>query len=208
MCVGRAACGGALASVGAGWSTPGMRPLAEFSRTSDVLDAINALVVEGGLRGPSQRQIAAVVRISPGTLMHEYGNRSEMLRRACVQAARDHVRAWNQRWSERWYLAAPERRGPALLLPDHEQELSHERQWGAWRELARSDVAMLPGLGVALEGERRAVEWAREQLGRERDELATDALLALVTGVITRMVDPEEPWTLEHASRVLESAWC
>ena len=70
------------------------------------------------------------MRISPGTLMHEYGNRSEMLRRACVQAARDHVRSWNQRWSERWYLAAPERRGPALLLPDHEQELSHERQWG------------------------------------------------------------------------------
>ena len=155
-----------------------MRPLHEFSRTSDVLDAINALVVESGLRGPSQRQIAAVVRISPGTLMHEYGNRSEMLRRACVQAARD-----------------------------REQDLSHERQWAAWRELARSDVAMLPGLGVALEGERRAVEWAREQLGRERDELATDALLALVTGVITRMVDTEDPWTLEHASRVLESAW-
>lgn len=139
-----------------------MRPLHELSRTSDVLDAINALVVESGLRGPSQRQIAAVVRISPGTLMHEYGNRSEMLRRACVQAARDHVRAWNQRWSERWYLAAPE---------------------------------------------RRAVEWAREQLGRERDEMATDALLALVTGVITRMVDTEDPWTLEHASCVLESAW-
>ena len=150
---------------------------------------------------------SAVVRISPGTLVHEYGNRSEMLRRACVQAARDRVRIWNRRWSDRWHLAVPERRGPALLLPDHEQDLSHERQWAAWRELSRGDVAMLPGMGVALEGERRAVEWAREQLGRERDELATDALLALVTGVITRMVDTEDPWTLEHASRVLESAW-
>lgn len=184
-----------------------MRPLIEFSRTSDVCDAVNALVVEGGLRGPSQRQIAAVMRLSPGTLMHEYGNRSEMLRRACVQAGRDRVRIWSRRWSERWYLAAPEQRGPALLLPDHAEDLSHERQWAAWRELARGDIAMLPGLGVALEGERRAVEWAHEQLGRERDDMRTDAMLALVTGVITRMLDRQEPWSLEHASRVLEAGW-
>ncbi len=206
MC-GAGSCGERVANASSHWCTLPMRPFSELSRTSDVLDAINALVVEGGLRGPSQRQIAAVVRISPGTLMHEYGNRSEMLRRACVQAARDHVRTWNQRWSERWHLAAPERRGPALLLPDHEQDLSHERQWGAWRELARGDLAMLPGLGVALEGERRAVEWARQQLGRDHDDLGTDAALALVTGVITRMVDTQDPWPLEHASRVLESGW-
>lgn len=188
-----------------------MRPLNEFSRTSDIVDAINALVVEEGLRGPSQRRIAAVVRISPGTFMHEYGNRAEMLRRACVQAGRDHARAWRERVEARWspYTSAArgERPQPSVLLPADARDLSHERQWAAWRELARGDLALRPGLGLALEGERRVVEQVREWMGAALDDDLTDAALALVTGVITRMIDTQDPWPLEHAARVLERGW-
>lgn len=180
-----------------------MRPLHEFSRTSDVADAMNELIAHGGLRAPSQRQIASTVRLSPGTLMHEYGNRSEMLRRACVQVGRDHARVWRERRDE----ALRGRMSPTVLLPASATDLAHERLWAAWRELARGDVALLPGLGLGIEGERHAVDEVRSQLGREYDDRLGDTAHALLVGVITRMLDQDAPWSLDHAADVLAAGW-
>lgn len=184
-----------------------MRPLNEFSRTSDVADAMNAIIADRGLTAPSQRQIASTVRLSPGTLMHEYGNRAEMLRRACVQVGRDHGREWRERRNRRREGTLPGEAGPAVLLPATAQDVVHERIWGAWRELARGEVALLPGLGLGVEGERLAVEQVRHHLGEEHDELLADSDHALVVGAITRMLDPDAPWSLEHASEVVAAGW-
>ncbi|ANH37498.1 hypothetical protein I601_1056 [Nocardioides dokdonensis FR1436] len=180
-----------------------MRPLHQFSRTSDVADAMNELIADRGLKAPSQRQIASTVRLSPGTLMHEYGSRAEMLRRACVQVGRDHARVWRERLDE-----TP--RGevsPAALLPTSAADLAHERLWAAWRELSRGDVALLPGLGLGVEGERDAVDQVRSRLGREHDDRLSDTAHALLVGVITRMLDQDAPWSLDHAAEVVAAGW-
>ena len=179
-----------------------MRPLSEVGRTSDVVDAMNAVIAQRGLTAPSQRVLAAEIRLSPGTLNYEYGGRAEMMRRACVQAGRDHAREWAGRWS--WLPGdAP---APSCLLPSDPRNLAHERQWAAWRELGRGDPAFEPGLGVGIEGERRAVESLRTRRDEPVDDVV-DVAHALLTGLVTVMLDPHDPWSLERAAEVLRAAW-
>ncbi|GHJ60562.1 hypothetical protein NOK12_30800 [Nocardioides sp. OK12] len=62
-----------------------------------------------------------------------------------------------------------------------------------------------PGLARARGGPLVAVRAGLDD-SLANDDL-TDAALALVTGVITRMIDTQDPWPLEHAARVLERGW-
>ncbi|ANH38096.1 hypothetical protein I601_1664 [Nocardioides dokdonensis FR1436] len=110
-----------------------MRPRNEWTRSADVADAINALLLQQGLGAPSQRAIAAQTRLSPGTLTYEYGSRADMLRLTGIQVGRDHARIW----ADRCYRARRSgETGLDALLPRDELDLEHERLWGAWRELA------------------------------------------------------------------------
>lgn len=189
--------------VGGDWCCWDMRPRNEWTRSADVADAINTLLLRQGLGAPSQRAIAAETRLSPGTLTYEYGCRADMLRLTGIQVGRDHAREWGDRCDQAMRSGET---GLHLLLPRDEQDLEHERLWGAWRELARGVPVMAPGIVLGHDGERSAV-WRLLDAARRGESGASegdiDAAQAALLGCIAAMTDAHEPWPALRAAAAL-----
>lgn len=161
-----------------------------------IMDAVRRVVLRGGLPALTVRAVAAEVEMSPSSILHQFDDKSRLLRVAAVSAGRTRLRAIE---------GGARRSGLGALLPSDREQLDRDRVWLAFVELARSepDVAQVVGHHRA---EERRILGRIADLGP--DDPAVLALAAVIEGLVSAMVTSASPLALDQAERsAATSGW-
>ncbi|MFT4264639.1 MAG: hypothetical protein QM572_14730 [Nocardioides sp.] len=167
-----------------------MEPFTDFEG-DHARQALEHLLVRGGLQIPSSRAIAAAANVSPATLTKWFGGRGQLARRAAYPAAyRFTYELRSQMVSGSW-----RRRG---FVPgvDADGDTARLRLRMAWAELARHDAGVAQVFDQLL-----ADEWAilRAAFGDGLSDLTVTAIHAYLIGIWDAVARREqstshEPW--------------
>ena len=161
------------------------------SRAGTLAAAVNELLVTEGIPGLTLRKIAAVSRVSTGSILHHLGDKNRLLSLAAGLTARglQHDVEY-RRWSE----------GVLAFLPADDDSVLNCRAWLAWVELARSDDAVEPPVTRARETQRGLLAASIDHR-LARDDL--DLTYALIEGLCTAICEPTRPMPPVRARELL-----
>jgi AcrR family transcriptional regulator len=161
------------------------------TRAGTLAAAVNELLVTDGIPGLSLRRIAAVSRVSTGSMIHHLGGKDRLLSLSAAltaRALRDDVerRLWNE--------------GVLAFLPHDDDDVLNTRAWLAWVELGRSDPDVEPPVTRAREQERSLLAETVDHC-LARDEL--DLAYAVIEGLRARVCAPTRPMRPARARELL-----
>jgi AcrR family transcriptional regulator len=175
------------------WAGDGAMPqlMDTRSRAGTLAAAVNEILVTDGIPGLSLRRIAAVSRVSPGSMIHHLGGKDRLLQLSAALTARGLSDDTGRRsWDE----------GVLAFLPNGDEDVLNTRAWLAWVELGRSDPHVEPAVTRARDDERaRLAESVDHRLAR--DEL--DLTYAVLEGLRARVCAPTRPMPPSRARDLL-----
>jgi AcrR family transcriptional regulator len=161
------------------------------TRVGALVAAMNQVIATDGIPGLTMRNIAAVSRVSTGSIIHHLGGKSRLLSLGAGLtggALKDTIS--DGRWTE----------GLLAFLPGADDDLVLTRAWLAWLELGRSDAAIEAQVTRAR-GEERALLAATLEYRLERDGL--DLLTAVIQGLREAVCCPSRPMPRPRAQMLL-----
>ena len=167
------------------------RLLETTTRAGALVAAVNELLVTEGIPGLTLRKIAAVSRVSTGSIIHHLGSKSRLLSLSAGMTARALA---GQIRRERW------EHGVLAFLPGDDDGVLNTRAWLAWVELGRSDPDVEAPVSRARQEERGLLaETIDHRL--ERDDL--DLLCAVIDGLRGAVCAPTRPMPPARARALL-----
>ena len=161
------------------------------TRAGALVAAVNELLVTEGIPGLTLRKIAAVSRVSTGSIIHHLGGKSRLLSLGAAVTARarhDEIRL--ARWEG----------GALAFLPGDDDGVLNTRAWLAWVELGRSDPDVEAPVSRARQEERGLLaETIDHRLAR--DDL--DLMCAVIDGLREAVCTPTRPMPPSRARALL-----
>jgi AcrR family transcriptional regulator len=161
------------------------------SRAGTLVAAVNELLITDGIPGLSLRRIAAVSRVSTGSIIHHLGGKPRLLSLGAGLTARA-LQAEFQRLRPAY--------GVLAFLPRDDDGVLTTRAWLAWLELGRSDPAVEPPVTWARQ-EERALLAETMDFRLARDDL--DLLHAVIDGLRGAICAPTRPMPPARACELL-----
>ena len=162
------------------------------SRAGALALAVNELLVTDGIPGLTLRRIAAVSRVSPGSMIHHLGGKDRLLSLSAGltgRALREEIQ--RRSWEE----------GVLAFLPNGDEGVLNTRAWLAWIELGRSDPVVEIPVSRARR-EERALLAETLDFRLTRDDL--DILVAVIEGLRDAVCAPSRPLPPTRAGELLE----
>jgi AcrR family transcriptional regulator len=160
-------------------------------RVGTLVVAMNELTATEGIPGLTLRKIAAVSRVSTGSIIHHLGGKARLLSLGAGLTGRAlHTSISDARWSV----------GALGFLPGGEDELLLTRAWLGWAELGRSDPVVEVQVTQARREERALLAEILDYR-LEREEL--DLLTALIAGLREALCQPTRPLPPARARTLL-----
>jgi len=161
------------------------------NRVGTLVVAMNEVIATEGIPGLTLRKIAAVSRVSTGSIIHHLGGKSRLLSLGAGLTGRAlHASISDARWSV----------GALGFLPGGEDEVLVTRAWLAWTELGRNDpVVEIPVTQARREERALLAEILDYRL--EREEL--DLLTAVIEGLREAVCRPTRPMPPARARDLL-----
>ncbi len=163
-------------------------------RAHEIARAVDHLIVTGGLRAVTLRNIARLVGRSPAALTSHLTNRERLMRVSASIVARERLAAIE------WRVPTE---GVGAFLPATDDDVLSARAWLGWLELWRSDEGVEHMVSTARADERRLLAWAVDH-SLERDGL--DIVVATVDGLRTSVCAPVRPMPVRRARSLLVTA--
>ncbi|WP_067434509.1 hypothetical protein [Nocardioides jensenii] len=168
------------------------------TRAASLTIAINHVIATDGTPALSLRRIAEVSRVSPSTMVNDYGSREQLLRIAAHLTANDRLRQ---------FVIGQPCTGLLALLPgsdpehsDHVDAVVQARVWQGWMELWRS----LPGLECRLQTHYTTLQEFLSVLTEGRLSTTTiNGILAMSEGLEQQMARPVTPLSPTAARELL-----
>jgi AcrR family transcriptional regulator len=162
------------------------------TRAGALAAAVNELLITEGIPGLTLRKVAAVSRVSTGSIIHHLGDKGRLLSLSAALTARALEQdIGRRRWVE----------GVGAFLPQEDDQLLTTRAWLAWVELARSDPAVEPPITRARQSLRGLLA-ATVDHRLERDDL--DLTVAVIEGLCAAMCEPDRPMSRRRARELLD----
>lgn len=163
------------------------------SRAETLTAAINHVLVTDGIPGLSLRRIAAVSRVSPGSMLHHFGGRARLIALAAALTARElHEDIRCRR----------DREEVCAFLPGNDDGVLLHRAWLAWVELGRSAPGVEPVIAFAVRQELTLLaETTEHRLARD----GLDTLTAVITGLRVEICAPLRPMPPARAHALLRA---
>ena len=161
------------------------------TRAGTLAAAVNEVLVTDGIPGLSLRRIAALSRVSAGSIIHHLGGKDRLLSLSAALTARARREDVERRvWEE----------GVLAFLPNGDDDVLSARAWLAWVELGRNDPTVEPAVTRACREERALLAETLDH-GLARDEL--DLTYAVLDGLRTRVCAPTRPMPPRRARDLL-----
>ena len=161
------------------------------SRAGTLAAAVNELLVTEGIPGLTLRKIAAVSRVSTGSIIHHLGDKNRLLSLSAGLTARALQQDIERR---RWF------EGVLAFLPTDDDGVLITRAWLAWLELGRSDDIVEPPVSRAVESQRGLLAATLDHR-LARDDL--DLVVAVIDGLRGAICQPTRPMGPGRACELL-----
>ncbi|WP_426246405.1 hypothetical protein [Nocardioides sp. LHG3406-4] len=160
-------------------------------RAHETAQAVDHLLVTGGLAAVTLRNIAALVGRSPAALSSHLTNRERLMRVSASIVSRARLERIESRVRTE---------GVGAFVPVDDDDVLATRAWLGWLELWRSDDALEYVVTEGRDHERRLLAWALD-FRLERDRL--DLALATIEGLRTAVCAPVAPMPVQRAQSLL-----